>query len=283
MVITECPRDAMQGIKNFIPTEKKIEFINLLLKLSFDIIDIGSFVSPKAIPQMKDTAQVLKSLNIANSNSKLLVIVANKRGAEDACSFDEVQFLGYPFSVSETFQKRNTNTDIKGSLKRLEEIQNLCIKKNKDLLIYLSMAFGNPYGDKWNPEIVYYWAETIYKKYAVKFIALADTIGVSNEQTIKELFSYLINSLPDVKFSAHFHSKYEDAYNKIDAAYKSGCSRFDAAIKGFGGCPMAKDELIGNIPTEILIKYAEDNNINLSINKKLFKKAIKTATEIMTT
>ena len=272
MKIIECPRDAMQGYEDFIATENKIEYINKILSVGFDTVDFGSFVSPKAIPQMKDTAEVLDGIDLSLSNSKLLAIVANKRGAEDASEFEEIDYLGYPFSVSETFQQRNTNASIEESLTRVDEIQNLCLKHNKELVIYLSMGFGNPYGDEWSPEIVANWARKIAAM-DIDIISLADTIGVAKPDTIEYLFSNLIPELPEVEFGAHFHTTPQSWKEKVDAAFKSGCMRFDGAIKGFGGCPMAEDKLTGNMPTENLISYLNDNGIKHDLNEDEFKSA----------
>jgi hydroxymethylglutaryl-CoA lyase len=274
--IIECPRDAMQGIKEFIPTQKKAEYINSLLEAGFDTIDFGSFVSPKSIPQMTDTAEVLKQLNFKSSRSKLLAIVANKRGAEDALNFDEISYLGFPFSISETFQRRNTNSTIADSLELVAEIQNLCLKHQKKLVVYLSMAFGNPYGDEWNSEIVIHWANKIAKM-DVKTIALADTIGVSNPENISYLFSNIIPEFSAVEIGAHLHTTPDKWREKIEAAWNSGCRRFDTAIKGLGGCPMAKDDLTGNFPTEKLLDYFLEKGIESGINKEAFALATKKA------
>ncbi len=265
MKIIECPRDAMQGIKDLIPTELKAKYINSLLKVDFDTIDFGSFVSPKAIPQMHDTADVLRQLDLSSSKSKLLAIIANTRGAQDACSFDEIRYLGFPFSISETFQQRNTNSSIAESLIRVEEIQKLCIAHKKDLVVYISMAFGNPYGDAWSSDIVIDWTKKL-SQLGVKIIALSDTIGVSNSENINYLFSSIIPEFKDVEIGAHLHSTKEKAYEKIEAAYKSGCQRFDVAIHGFGGCPMAKDDLTGNLATEDLEHYFQKNNLPINLN-----------------
>ena len=269
--IIECPRDAMQGIQEFIPTQNKIEYINQLLKVGFDTIDFGSFVSPKAIPQLKDTAEVLSGLNLSSTSSKLLSIIANTRGANDACNFEEINYLGFPLSVSEHFQNRNTNKSIIKSLNIIEEIQNLSVKNNKKLVVYLSMAFGNPYGEKYHPEIV---ADLTNKLHCldVKTIALSDTIGVSNPANIAPLFSTLISEYSEIEFGAHFHTTPEKWKEKVDSAYQNGCRRFDSAIKGFGGCPMAKDDLTGNMPTEKIISYFSDQ---LEINKEEFDKSLK--------
>ncbi len=264
--ITECPRDAMQGIKKIIPTELKAQYINQLLKVGFDTIDFGSFVSHKAIPQMQDTAAVLNKLDLSHTKTKLLAIIANTRGAENACGFEEISYLGFPFSISETFQMRNTNSTIESSLVRLEEIQNLCIKNNKQLLVYISMAFGNPYGDSWHADIASQWCLKI-NKMGVKHLALADTFGSSNQESIKQLFSAILPELKNTQIAAHLHSSKDKSLEKIKAAFESGCRSFDVAIHGFGGCPMAKDELIGNIATEDLETFAINNKIQLSLNK----------------
>ncbi len=270
MKIIECPRDAMQGIEEFIPTELKAKYINKLLRVGFDTIDFGSFVSPKAIPQLRDTANVLKLLDLGNSKSKLLAIVANSRGAEDASQFPEINYLGYPFSVSETFQMRNTNLGIEQSLVRVEEIQNLCLKNQKQLVVYLSMSFGNPYNDPWSVDIVAMWAEKI-ASIGIKIISLSDTIGSSNPKDISHLFTTLIASFPDVEFGAHLHTRANAGYEKLSAAINSGCKRFDGAIKGYGGCPMSGDKLIGNMPTEEILKIAEEMNIPTNIDKNIDK------------
>jgi hydroxymethylglutaryl-CoA lyase len=262
----------MQGIKQFIPTEEKAEYINQLLRCGFDMIDFGSFVSPKAIPQMKDTADLLGMLDLKGNTSALLAIVANLRGATDACSFDEVDFLGFPFSISETFQQRNTNSSITDSLKTVEDIQDLCEANQKNLLVYISMAFGNPYGDEWNPEIAIKWGKTL-KDMGIRYIALADTIGSSTPENIKHLFGSLIPELPGITLSAHLHSTKERSAEKISAAYESGCRSFDVAIHGFGGCPMAKDDLTGNIATESLEDFAISKGIALNLNREELQKA----------
>lgn len=277
--LTECPRDAMQGIKEFIPTELKADYINSLLKVGFDTIDFGSFVSPKAIPQMQDTSEVLKRLDLSSTASKLLAIIANTRGAEDAIQHDEIHYLGFPFSISETFQQRNTNSSISESLKRVEEIQTLCSKKNKTLLVYLSMAFGNPYNDEWSSEIVIKWAHQLYQL-GIREIALADTTGVSDKQNIKQLFKHLIPEFKDVEFIAHLHSRKENSNEKINAAFESGCYRFDSAIHGFGGCPMAKDDLTGNISTQDVLSYFESKAIELKLNKEALLTSMEKSWEI---
>lgn len=272
MKIIECPRDAMQGIKEFIPTQTKVNYLNSLLKVGFDTIDFGSFVSPKAIPQMQDTAEVLKQLDLSTTKSKLLAIVANTRGAGQACEFGEIRYLGFPFSISETFQQRNANSSIAESLVRVEEIQNLCMKHNKELVVYISMAFGNPYGDVWNSDIVINWTKKL-SDMGIKIIALSDTVGVSDKENINYLFSSIIPEFKGVEIGAHLHSTKEKALEKIEAAYKSGCQRFDVAIHGFGGCPMAKDDLTGNLATEDLELFFDTNNIPLNLNRELLQKA----------
>lgn len=272
MKIIECPRDAMQGIKAFIPTQTKINYLNSLLKVGFDTIDFGSFVSPKAIPQMQDTAEVLKGLDLSGTRSKLLAIVANTRGAEQACEFGEIRYLGFPFSISETFQQRNANSSIAESLVRVEEIQNLCLKHGKELVVYISMAFGNPYGDQWNSDIVIDWTKKL-SGLGIKIIALSDTVGVSDKENIEYLFSNIIPEFKGVEIGAHLHSTKEKALEKIEAAYKSGCQRFDVAIHGFGGCPMAKDDLTGNLATEDLELYFDTNHIPLDLDRALLQKA----------
>jgi hydroxymethylglutaryl-CoA lyase len=272
--IIECPRDAMQGIKEyFIDTEVKVSYINKLLKVGFDTIDFGSFVSAKAIPQMRDTAQVLSKLDLEHTKTKLLAIVANERGAKDACQFDEIDYLGYPFSISETFQLRNTNATINQSLKRLEGIQEYCIQHGKQLVVYISMGFGNPYGDEWNVEIVQKWVDLLADM-GIKILSLSDTIGVANRETIQYLFSNLIPPYPDVEFGAHFHTLPDEWEEKIDAAYQNGCRRFDGAIKGYGGCPMAKDDLTGNMPTEKMLSYFPKQGIDLGLDMDSFNQAM---------
>lgn len=252
--IIECPRDAMQGIKTFIPTDKKAQYINSLLGVGFDTIDVGSFVSPKAIPQMRDTADLLNQLDLSHSRSKLLAIVANARGAQQAADFDEIEYLGFPFSISEIFQMRNTAKTMAESVNVLEQIIAIASKSGKKVVCYLSMGFGNPYGDPWNVDIVSKWTEKLVQM-GVEIISLSDTIGCASPTTISYLFSNLIPMYPDVEFGAHLHTTYSTWYEKVHAAYTSGCLRFDGAIQGFGGCPMAKDELIGNMPTEKLLSY----------------------------
>jgi len=277
--LIECPRDAMQGWKNFIPTEKKTKYINSLLKVGFDTIDFGSFVSPKAIPQMADTKEVIGSLEFGVSNSKLLAIIANLRGAEEAAVFDQITFLGFPFSVSETFQQRNTNSSIEESLKRVEEIQNLCINKNKKLVIYISMAFGNPYGDLYDEDIVFNWVEKLVEL-DIETISLADTVGVAAPEQVYDMTSYLVESLPSTEIGVHLHSTFENWQEKLDGAIKAGCKRFDGALKGIGGCPMADDELVGNMNTEWMINYFETKGIDTGINKNALLDCLAIAEEI---
>lgn len=277
--LVECPRDAMQGIQKFIDTEIKAKYINSLLQVGFDTIDCGSFVSPKAIPQMADTALVLSKLNLDTTKSKLSVIVANKRGAIDACFFDEIDILGYPFSISETFQQKNTNASIEESLQRVEAIVNLCEQYKKTPLIYLSMAFGNPYNDPWDANEVAKWIEKL-SGLGIKQFALSDTVGVSNPENITQIFSTVIPQYKGFEIGAHFHTTPGSWFEKVDAAYKAGCTKFDGAIKGYGGCPMAKDELTGNMPTEHLIQFFKEKDIIPNININNFKDALTKSSEV---
>jgi hydroxymethylglutaryl-CoA lyase len=274
--IIECPRDAMQGLHDFIPTALKAKYINQLLKVGFDTIDFGSFVSPKAIPQMRDTSLLLDFLDISEGGTKLLAIVANQRGAEEACQFEKISYLGYPFSISETFQKRNTNASILESLERAEYIQNLCIAKNKKLVAYLSMGFGNPYGDEWNFEVVKNWIDKLMAL-DIKIISLSDTIGIADAEKISEVFNKIIPNYPEIEFGAHFHTTPDTWYEKVDAAFKNGCKRFDGAIKGYGGCPMAKDDLTGNMPTENIISYLENEGILFKLDRQALGESIEMA------
>ena len=273
MKFIECPRDAMQGIDSFIPTEKKISYINKLLKVGFETIDMGSFVSKRVIPQMADTEEVIKGINITESNTKLLTIVANERGAEKASDFDEVTYLGFPFSISETFQKKNINSTIKDSLLRLEAIQNVCVKNNKQLVTYFSMAFGNPYGDEWSVYIVAHWAERLLKEFDVKILSLSDTIGSSEPNVISWLFKKLISEFPDVEFGAHLHTHPQNWKEKVIAALEAGCKRFDGALLGFGGCPMARDELVGNMPSEHILQYLMEKKMIRNISQTALQEA----------
>lgn len=276
MKIVECPRDSMQGLAEFIPTEKKADYLNMLLQVGFDTLDFGSFVSPKAIPQMRDTAAVLSHLKLENTDTNLLAIVANQRGATDACQFDEIRYLGYPFSVSETFQQRNTNKSIEESLSLVEEMQSMCVKYDKELVVYLSMAFGNPYGEDWSEEIVAKWGEKL-ADLEVKTLALADTIGVSNADNISRLFSTLMSEFPAVEWGAHLHTTPHTWREKVEAAYNSGCTRFDSAIKGLGGCPMAKNDLVGNMPTEKLLSFTQEKKLETGVNPLAFESAFNKA------
>jgi hydroxymethylglutaryl-CoA lyase len=277
--IIECPRDAMQGIKNFIPTERKIAYIQSLLGCGFDTIDFGSFVSPRAIPQMADTAEVLSNLDLSKSKSKLLAIVANVRGANEASVHPEIDFLGYPFSISENFQMRNTHKTIAQSIDVLGEILEIANATNKEVVTYLSMGFGNPYGDPWSVEIVGEWAEKLADMGA-RLLSLSDTVGTSTPEDINYLFSHLIPKYPHVEFGAHLHTTPNRWYEKVDAAYKGGCRRFDGAIRGFGGCPMAKDELTGNMPTEKMLSYFTEKNADTGVQWMVFEAAHNKATEL---
>lgn len=278
--LIECPRDAMQGLHDFIPTDVKANYINQLLKVGYDTIDFGSFVSPKAIPQLKDTAEVLSKLELEKTESKLLAIVANERGGTYAAQFDEITYLGYPFSVSETFQQRNTKSSIDQSLGRVEKLREIAEKHNKQMVVYLSMAFGNPYGDKWDVDIVAKWSEVLKTKFDINILALSDTIGVSNPDNIKQIFEPLIKEMPNVEFGAHLHSTPETAFEKVEAAYESGCRRFDSAIKGFGGCPMATDDLTGNMPTEVMLDYFNKNDINTGLDEVEFSASMAQALNV---
>ncbi|MFV0540643.1 MAG: hydroxymethylglutaryl-CoA lyase [Aestuariibaculum sp.] len=276
--IIECPRDAMQGIKQFIPTPKKVQYIQSLLRVGFDTIDFGSFVSPKAIPQMADTAEVFAQLDLNKTISKLLAIIANVRGAEDVCKYSEIRYLGYPFSISENFQMRNTHKTIAQSVETLTEILNLAQKANKEVVVYISMGFGNPYGDPWSVDIVANWTDKLYQM-GVKILSLSDTVGTSNPESIDYLFSNLIPQYPQIEFGAHLHTTPSTWFEKVDAAYQAGCKRFDGAIQGFGGCPMAKDELTGNMPTEKLLSYFTSKGKN-TLNSLSFESAYNEATKI---
>jgi hydroxymethylglutaryl-CoA lyase len=276
--IIECPRDAMQGIKQFIPTEQKVQYIQSLLRVGFDTIDFGSFVSPKAIPQMVDTAEVLSQLDLSKTTSKLLAIIANTRGADDASKHREIDYLGYPFSISENFQMRNTHKTIAQSVITLSEILEIADKSMKEVVVYISMGFGNPYGDPWNVDIVGEWTEKLANM-GVKILSLSDTVGTSNPESIDYLFSNLIPMYQNIEFGAHLHTTPSTWFEKVEAAYKAGCYRFDGAIQGFGGCPMAKDELTGNMPTEKLLSYFTTNKNN-SLNALSFESAYNEASKI---
>lgn len=279
MKIIECPRDAMQGLPDFIPTHLKVRYINSLLQVGFDTIDFGSFVSPKAIPQMRDTVEVLESLELSSTTSKLLVIVANVRGAETAADFEEISYLGYPLSLSETFQQRNTNRSIDVAFDNLAEIQEICQVEDKMLVVYLSMGFGNPYDDPYSPDFVEEFVEKL-DKLEVSVISLADTIGVSKPASISRLFEKLIPKFPHIEFGAHLHATPQQADQKIMAAYSAGCRRIDGAIRGFGGCPMAKDDLVGNLATETILQVLEREKANFSIDEEAFNQAILLSNEV---
>ncbi len=276
--LIECPRDAMQGWAHFIPTEKKIEYINSLIKVGFDTIDFGSFVSPKAIPQMADTAEVLKNLKLNNA-TKLLAIIANTRGAQDAAGFDEINYLGFPFSISSTFQMRNTNSTLEQSLVRVDEIQELCIKNNKQLVVYLSMAFGNPYGDTYNEEILLQWADEMVKR-EIKIISLADTVGVATAEQISFALNTLIPKYTNTTIGVHLHSSPHNKKEKLEAALQAGCKRIDGALKGIGGCPMAQDDLVGNMPMEFIIQHLKNKNITTNIDEDALQRSLELASQV---
>ncbi len=280
--LVECPRDAMQGWKTFIPTEQKIAYLNSLLQVGFHTLDFGSFVSPKAIPQMADTAQVIPHLDLSKTDTKLLAIIANQRGAEEAVVFDEISYLGFPFSISETFQMRNTNSDIQTSLERVADIQDLCIKNNKKLVIYISMGFGNPYGDPYSEELVFEWVNKIIAL-DVETISLADTVGVATPQQVFDVTDYLVQSLPDTTIGVHLHSTPQNWQAKLEAAVNAGCKRFDGALKGIGGCPMADDELVGNMNTEWMIDYFVQHNMELPLKPEALTQSLQMAGKIFPT
>lgn len=276
--VIECPRDAMQGIKQFIPTAQKVQYIQSLLRVGFDTIDFGSFVSPKAIPQMVDTAAVLAQLDLSKTESKLLAIIANTRGAIAACEHKAIDYLGYPFSISENFQMRNTHKTIAQSVVTLQEILNKADQVNKEVVVYISMGFGNPYGDPWDVDIVGEWTERL-SKMGVKILSLSDTVGTSNPENIDYLFSHLIPQYANIEFGAHLHTTPSTWFEKVDAAYNAGCRRYDGAIQGFGGCPMAKDELTGNMPTEKVLSYLTTKKAS-NLNAMAFESAYNEATKI---
>jgi hydroxymethylglutaryl-CoA lyase len=280
--IIECPRDAMQGIKTFIPTTKKIEYLNALLKVGFHTLDCGSFVSNKSIPQMADTFAVIPQLDLSDTNTRLSVIIGNTRGAEEACQFDEITYLGYPFSISETFQLRNTNCTLEESLQRVEEIKNISDCYGKKFVAYISMAFGNPYNDLYDVALVEHWIERLLELDITRF-SISDTIGVAKPEIITELFSILKNDFPEIGFGAHFHTTKDTWREKVDAAWDAGCNRFDGAINGFGGCPMAKDDLTGNMPTENLLAYFNEKHVELNLNFDAFDEAKIIANQLFTT
>ncbi len=271
--LIECPRDAMQGLHDFIPTDTKATYINQLLRVGFDTLDFGSFVNPKAIPQMRDTAEVLAKLDLSFGSTKLLAIVANQRGVEQACEFSQIDYLGYPFSISETFQIRNTNATIAESLERTYDIQEMCLKHGKQLVLYISMGFGNPYGDPWNVEIVQRWVDQLVAL-GIRIFSLSDTIGCSSPDNIAYLFGNLIPAYPDVEFGAHLHTQPHNWREKVHAAYEHGCRRFDGAIRGYGGCPMAKDDLTGNMATENMIDYFVEAKARIGIDHAAFSESM---------
>lgn len=271
--ITECPRDAMQGLHTFIPTKAKIDYINSLLKVGFDVIDFGSFVSPRAIPQMRDTEEVVRGLKMEGTSSKLLAIIGNIRGAETGCSFEEITYLGYPHSISDGFLRKNINSDIESSRQTVEELMKLCTKNDKELVIYLSMAFGNPYGEEWNEELILEEVDRLNKA-GVRYVAMSDTIGAGSPDSIGSLFSRIIPEFPEIEFSLHLHTTIENWYEKVDAAFKQGCHSFDGVLNGLGGCPMADHELVGNLYTGFILEYMRKNNIPLKIDRTAFENAI---------
>ena len=278
--LIECPRDAMQGLSYPISTEDKVKYINQLLQVGFHTIDFGSFVSPKAIPQMADTKEVVAQLNMDETETKLLAIIANERGAKDACEFEQITYLGFPFSVSETFQQNNTRATQIEAIERIKSIQELAIKNNKQLVVYLSMAFGNPYGEEWNTGVVEEWVHEL-SNIDIQLLALADTVGVARPESITQLFSRLIPNYSHIQFGAHFHSRPDQWLEKVKSAYEAGCLRFDSSINGIGGCPMAKDELVGNIATENVISFfKEQPGIQLQIDNQKLQEAMKTANKV---
>ena len=277
--LVECPRDAMQGWPHFIATDKKIAYINELLKVGFDTLDCGSFVSPKAIPQMADTNEVIRNIDLTNTSTKLLAIIANERGARDAVMHDNISYLGFPFSVSETFQKRNTNASIRESLERVADIQNLCIKNKKELVVYISMGFGNPYGDMYDEAVVFEWVNK-FVALDINIISLADTVGVATAPQVSKVTQYLVDSLPGVEIGVHLHATAGNWKANVDAALQAGCLRFDGALKGIGGCPMAGDELVGNMDTELMIPYFTELNLFDGLNKDALQNCSRLASEI---
>lgn len=277
--LIECPRDAMQGWKKIIPTAKKVEYLNALLEVGFDTLDFGSFVSPKAIPQMADTSQVVKDLDMRTTQTKLLAIVANQRGAEEAIVFDQISYLGFPFSVSETFQVRNTNAGIEASLERVEEIQNLCVKSGKQLVVYISMGFGNPYGDPYSEEIVFEWVNRIVAM-DINIISLADTVGLATPVQVYGMTEYLVDALPGTEIGVHLHAGPDNWEEKLQAAVNAGCRRFDGALKGIGGCPMAGDELVGNMDMEKMIAYLTEKDLQTNLDPEALAKALVLANQV---
>ncbi len=279
MHLVECPRDAMQGWTRFIPTPQKVQYINALLGVGFDTIDFGSFVSPKAIPQMADTRNVIEQINYPESSSRLLAIVANARGAAEAGAYDAIRCLGYPFSISETFQQRNANSSIEESFKRVEEIRNLCIKIGKQLVIYISMGFGNPYGDLFNEDVLFYWIDRLVAT-DIQTISLADTVGLASPEQINRITSLIITAFPKTEIGVHLHSRPDSLTEKLDAALHAGCRRFDGALKGIGGCPMAGDILVGNLETERMVDYFNDLQLIKPLNTRALENSLRLAAEI---
>jgi hydroxymethylglutaryl-CoA lyase len=277
--LVECPRDAMQGWAHHIPTADKVSYLNALLRVGFDVLDFGSFVSAKAIPQLADTKEVISKLDLGHSRSKLLAIIANTRGAEEAVVYDEISYLGFPFSISETFQQRNTNKSIAESLQQVEQIQDLCVKRGKELVVYISMGFGNPYGDPYSAEVAIEWVGRL-AALGVRTIAMSDTVGVAKKDTIDYIFRQLIPAFPEVSIGAHFHASSDNWEEKISAAYAAGCVRFDSAIKGIGGCPMAKDELVGNIATEHVVRWCDQHDLYVHLDRSAFDEAMQIANRI---
>lgn len=278
--LIECPRDAMQGLRDLIPTDVKVRYLNEVLKVGFDTIDIGSFVSPKAIPQLADTADVLSRIDLSTTRSKLLVIVANERGAEQACAQESVHYLGYPFSISETFQQRNTHTSIEGAWTRTANIADLASRANKELVVYISMAFGNPYGDPWNAEVAMHWTDRLVNELGVRIVSLADTVGVAEPRDIAAMFSALIPALPHVELGAHLHARKDNWQPKTDAAWQAGCRRFDHAIAGYGGCPMAEDDLVGNLTTELFVDDLHAHEVVTRLDREQLMKCVRLAGEV---
>jgi hydroxymethylglutaryl-CoA lyase len=278
--LIECPRDAMQGLHDLIPTDVKVRYLNEVLRVGFDTIDIGSFVSPKAIPQLADTADVLSRIDLSATRSKLLVIVANERGAAEACEQERVTCLGYPFSISETFQQRNTNTSIEGSWARTARIAELASASGKELVVYISMAFGNPYGDPWNADVALHWTHRLVNELGVRIISLADTVGVAEPPDVEAMFAALIPALPTVEFGAHLHARKDNWKPKTDAAWRGGCRRFDHAIAGFGGCPMAEDELVGNLTTELFVDALSSSGIATGLDQEQLARCVRMAAEV---
>jgi hydroxymethylglutaryl-CoA lyase len=277
--LTECPRDALQGIKTFIPTDVKVKYLQSLLRVGYDVLDFGSFVSPKAVPQMRDTHEVIRQLDLSQTNTKLLAIVANERGATEALSYEQISYLGYPFSISENFQMRNTNTTIEDSLVLLNRLVEHATSLNRELVVYLSMGFGNPYGDPWSPALVSTWVSRLVDM-GVRRISLSDTVGLAQPKTITDLFNHLLQAYPDIFFGAHLHAKPNEAISKIKAAYAGGCRAFDSAIRGLGGCPMARDELTGNVPTEKLLSFLTAQKAQNTVNMLHFESAYNTSFQV---